>query len=1237
MPTLFRDFETRSTLDLRDVGAWKYSHDATTDVWCCGYTVDDEPVKLWVPGDPVPSEFVEAAQNRDWIVAAFNDGFERQIEASIMAPRYGWPRIPIEQHRCLQAAALAHALPAKLEMVAKALSLKNQKDEAGHATMMRMARPRNSRKDEDPKGVYWFDDAERREQLHRYCMQDVAVERELHRHIAPLIPEEQALWMLDAKINDRGIYLDGGLLDAALRIAEAVQREIDAELRAITGGEIETVNQVDKLIGWLAAHDCAVTDLQKPTLKKTLTRSSILPEARRVMELRLDGAHAAANKLESMRAWCNGDARARGTFRFHGASTGRWTSFGIQLQNLKRPAVEDMEAAIAAVATGNIDALRQCYPQPMSVVGDITRALIAAPKGHRLIAADLSGIESRVTAWLSGQQSKLDQWANFDKTQDPQHDPYFILGKACGLPQEQARGIGKTADLAFGYMGSVGAWKRLTPDDASIEDQILKYRDAWRRAHPETVRSWRMLDHAAIRAVHAPGQAFTCKRVSFVREGNFLFMLLPSGRRIAYPFPRLVTNNRGDAVVVFKDNEQGKWVDCRHGQGAYGGTWIENAVQAVARDIFAAAMQRLESAGYPIVLHVHDEIVAEVPDSFGTTEEFLKLIITPPSWAEGLPIAAKVRNGPRFCKIKEAPAYDAEEAAPWEADEPTEREEPEAPSNERCKAGQNDDRDGNGYASGEREWGENVASYIYKDAGGNPYLKVVRTSAKQFPQFHWNGGHWVKGKPNGPKIPYRLPELIAAKSDVPIVVCEGERDADNAVALGLVATTNSEGAGKWTNDLNHWFAGKQRVNILEDNDNAGRAHAAKVAVAMHGVGVPDIRVVSFPELPEHGDVSDWIEQGHAKDELLARANAAPKWEPSQLRGARASNIPIAAIDWLWPNRFALGKLGIIAGLPDEGKGLVFADMAARVTRRGLEWPCDEGIPPRGNVLLLTAEDDPRDTVVPRLMSAGADLERIEILSMVRSNNKNRMFSLVTDLGLLRQKIIEVGDVKLVQIDPISAYLGVGKIDSFRTTDVRAVLSPLVDLATELKTAIIGIMHFNKKLDVTNALLRISDSLAFGATARHVYAIIDDSGNKRKLFVKGKNNLAAPDQKTLAFTFDTREVGKDGKSGKPIWAPYVVWQSQYVDVTASEAMQAATESRSPAARDSAKKFLVDMLADGPVLKTEIEEAAEANKTSARTLRRAKDELGIIAKRDGPNQTWRWHLPAPAKPARGPNEF
>ena len=244
--------------------------------------------------------------------------------------------------------------------------------------------------------------------------------------------------------------------------------------------------------------------------------------------------------------------------------------------------------------------------------------------------------------------------------------------------------------------------------------------------------------------------------------------------------------------------------------------------------------------------------------------------------------------------------------------------------------------------------------------------------------------------------------------------------------------------------------------------------------------------------------------------------------PSILKSSRASTFEMSAIQWLWENRFALGKLGILAGLPDEGKGQVLCDMAARITR-GMDWPCGEGTAPEGNVVLLTAEDDPKDTVVPRLMAAGADLERIEIVQMVHEAGKDRMFSLVNDLDLLRQKILDVGNVKMIQIDPISAYLGVKKMDSFRTTDVRAVLGPVTELASELMVSIIGIMHFNKKTDITDALLRISDSLAFGATARHVFAVVDDAENKRKLFVKGKNNLAPRDIKTLAYYFGTREV------------------------------------------------------------------------------------------------------------------
>jgi putative DNA primase/helicase len=332
---------------------------------------------------------------------------------------------------------------------------------------------------------------------------------------------------------------------------------------------------------------------------------------------------------------------------------------------------------------------------------------------------------------------------------------------------------------------------------------------------------------------------------------------------------------------------------------------------------------------------------------------------------------------------------------------------------------------------------------------------------------------------------------------------------------------------------------------------------------------------------------------------------------------------MSAVQWLWPNRFALGKLAILGGLPDQGKGQILADMGARVTR-GLEWPCNEGHAPQGNVILLTAEDDPNDTVVPRLHAAGADLERIEIVSMVNADNKDRMFSLMTDLDLLRQKIAEVGNVKMIQIDPISAYLGIGKIDSFRTTDVRAVLAPVVELAAEHKVAIVGIMHFNKKTDVTNAMLRISDSLAFVATARHCYVVVDDPENKRKLFVKAKNNLA-PDSKAMAYGFGLREVGQDRKTKETIWAPHILWHPQYVDVTTVEAMEAAASTKSPAARDSAKKFLSEMLANGPVPKHDIEEAAEANCISERTLWRAKDDLHIVAKKAGLKKGWTWQMP------------
>src|SRR5262249_4538767 len=300
-------------------------------------------------------------------------------------------------------------------------------------------------------------------------------------------------------------------------------------------------------------------------------------------------------------------------------------------QNLKRPAIVDMGAAIAAITTDSFEELRGKYPNTLDVVGSLARAMICARPGHRFIAADFSGIESRVTAWLSGQQSKIDQWAKFDRTQDPKDEPYYITGsRYFRLSEEHARTVGKTGDLAFGYMGSLGAWKKLAPvDDTASDHTVEQYKQAWREAHPETVAFWYAVDRAARRALCQPGKTSTCGRVSFIYEQPFLFMELPSGRRLSYPFPRLHTNSHSDCVIVHKVARHGKWEDYRFGHGAYGGTWIENAVQAVARDLFAAAMPRLEAAGYPIVLHVHDEIVAEVPEGVGSVEEFHELMIAP--------------------------------------------------------------------------------------------------------------------------------------------------------------------------------------------------------------------------------------------------------------------------------------------------------------------------------------------------------------------------------------------------------------------------------------------------------------------------------------------------------------------------------------------------------------------------------------------------------------------------------
>jgi hypothetical protein len=300
-------------------------------------------------------------------------------------------------------------------------------------------------------------------------------------------------------------------------------------------------------------------------------------------------------------------------------------------------------------------------------------------------------------------------------------------------------------------------------------------------------------------------------------------------------------------------------------------------------------------------------------------EEFKQLVTAVPVWAQGLPVAAKVRNGARFAKLAseqqpqddpieemcgEVPKSKASEPEPQAQPKSQPKPQPEhkldsEPPPEDEKPTRGNGQAGDGYPHGEHDFGRKAAEYIYRDLKGAPYLKIVKRVSKSgkkfFPQYHLENNQWVKGKPAGPPIPYRLPELLAAAPGVPLWICEGEKDAENLARLGLIATTNPGGAGKWTPGLNKWLASFQVVYILEDNDAAGRDHVSKVAAALHDI-IPDIRVLTFRELPEHGDVSDWLEAGGTLEKLLERAKQAPKF--AALEYVCAADEEIEDLDWI---------------------------------------------------------------------------------------------------------------------------------------------------------------------------------------------------------------------------------------------------------------------------------------------------------------------------------------------------
>jgi hypothetical protein len=646
--TVHLDFETRSTADLEVVGPWRYASDPTTEVLCAAYAIDNNEPKIWLPGDPIPPEIGAAKK-----VTAHNFQFERAILTRKLEP-LGFPRIPLEQQVCTMTLCLANALPASLENVAAALGLPLQKDRGGYQLMRKITRPLPRRKKDPPGLVRWYEPSpEELKHFHEYAKRDVKVERLVYHALPPLPPEEATLFILDAVINQRGFFCDVPLAQAARNLAHNERLTINAEIAAHTAGEVTSVDQVERIKKFVRRHGHLITSLGPRSISAILAHEPS-DAVRRLLELRREGARASVRKLENLLRSIEDDHRLRGTLRFHGSSTGRWSGRGFQPQNLVRAGSTDIDAAVDAIMAGDVERIRE-LGAPLTVAANISRGIVCAAPGHDLISGDLSSIESRILARFAGEEWKLENYREYDRTGDPALEPYCVgaskVLKRTVTPKDTAgREIGKVLDLAFGFGGGLGAWRKFDPETYS-DAEVENFKREWRWAHKATTQFWKELRRAALQAVHTGQRINLNNKLSFFMDNGTLRMVLPSGRTLAYPEARLGPGKfEGTREIYFKDNAKGGWRE----QDSWFGTLTENLVQATARDLLAAAMLRLEAAGYPVVLHIHDEAVCEVPEGFGSTAEFLRLMTEVPEWAIGVPIAAKVRRGKRYAKTKTA-------------------------------------------------------------------------------------------------------------------------------------------------------------------------------------------------------------------------------------------------------------------------------------------------------------------------------------------------------------------------------------------------------------------------------------------------------------------------------------------------------------------------------------------------------------------------------------------------------
>lgn len=685
------DVETRSAVDLRKAGAFRYFEDPTTDVLCASVELPDGRMVNWTRDQPCPPD-VAAHIEAGGLVYAWNATFEWLAFKHVLGPRYGWPIPKISQMRDTMAYAAAVSIPQALEMAAKALGLDEQKDKEGKRLINKFSKPRRARKGDIPGQLYWNEPEDHPEDFRKfsevYCPQDVVVEREVRKRLVPLSAAEQEVWEFTLRMNDRGVRIDLPLVDAMLIIAEDAKKMLDQRMRDATDGAVTACSQVEVLKAWCIDNYVPVDSLDKASLAALLDDD--LPQnVRTALELRKEAAKTSTAKLNTMKACVCSDGRAKGLHAYHGAGTGRWAGRLIQTQNMPRGTgtVKNPERAKVHFLKADVALIEMLYGPAMSACSDMLRSCLIPSEGHRLVVADYSSIEGRVTAWVAGEADELDAYrANDAGTGAGIYE--IAAGGIFGVDPFKVSGdqrqVGKAASLALGFGGGVLAfysmaniygidmapvypilerttdpdvWERaekryeecleradtgtdLLTREAWIASEVTKV--LWRAKHPGTVKLWSGLQDAAFNAVESPGTIHTYGCISYVVRNGFLWCRLPSGRCLAYGNPQIRDRKtpwgetRPAVTVMGVDSVTRKW----RRFALYGGLATENVVQAIARDLIAHGSLVAEAAGYPVVLTVHDEDVADVPTGHGSLAGFETALCDLPDWGAGIPLVA---------------------------------------------------------------------------------------------------------------------------------------------------------------------------------------------------------------------------------------------------------------------------------------------------------------------------------------------------------------------------------------------------------------------------------------------------------------------------------------------------------------------------------------------------------------------------------------------------------------------